>query len=120
MKVLETRRVGEVIVIWLDAPGVRDFGLVDADRDRIDAEMAANDPPRMVIVLDAVEYLTSTGISVLVGLKRRVEAAGGRLVLVGARAHVIELMRVTHLDRVFEFAADEAEAIRRLGGPEAS
>lgn len=120
MKVLETRRVGEVIVIRLDAPGARDGGLVAADRDRLDAEVAAVDRPRVVVALDAMEYLTSTGISVLVGLKRRAEAAGGRLLLVGARAHVMELMRVTHLDRVFEFAATEAEAITRLGGPEAS
>lgn len=120
MKVLETRRVGEVIVIRLDVPGARDGGLLDADRDRIDAEMATVDHPRVVVALDAVEYLTSTGISVLIGLKRRAEAVGGRLVLVGARVHVMELMRVTHLNRVFEFAATESEAITRLGGPEAS
>ena len=47
--------------------------------------------PRVAIDLGAIDYISSTGIALLIGTKRRVEARQGRLVLFGLQPEVLEL-----------------------------
>ena len=57
---------------------------------------------RMVLDLEAVDFLDSTGLGVLIGLLRRIRLAGGDLRVVCTTPHVVELFTVTGLDRVFD------------------
>ena len=50
--------------------------------------------------LGNVEYLTSTVLGHLVGLHKRLHAAGGRLHLENVRPAVRDILRVTMLDQV--------------------
>lgn len=65
---------------------------------------------RMVIDLEAVDFLDSTGLGVLVGVQRRVRAAGGELRVVCTTPHIVELFEITGLDRVFDIRASVGAA----------
>ena len=56
----------------------------------------------MVIDLTAVEFIDSTGLSVLLNALRRVTRAGGRLALVCSNPTVLRLFEITRLDSTFE------------------
>ena len=67
--------------------------------------LALADPPGTRFVsldMSNVEYLTSTVLGHLVGLNRRLLAAGGRLSLENMRPAVKEILRVTQLDQVLD------------------
>lgn len=56
----------------------------------------------LVIDLSEVEFIDSTGLSVLLSVLRRVTQANGRLALVCANPTVLRLFHVTSLDRTFD------------------
>ena len=58
-----------------------------------------------------VQYLSSEVLGILAGLQRKVEQARGRIQLCGLDPLLREMVRITHLDRVFDICDDEAEAL---------
>ena len=57
---------------------------------------------RLVVDLGAVDFLDSTGLSVLVGAHKRLARSGGRLVVANSPDIVARVLSITGLDRVFE------------------
>ncbi len=64
---------------------------------------------RIIIDLDAVDFLDSTGLGVLVGALKRIRTHGGELRLVCTISRVIGVFELTGLDEVFVIA-DSLEA----------
>jgi anti-sigma B factor antagonist len=78
--------------------------------DRIDALLA--DGRRWVVIdLDRVDFIDSTGIGVLVAGLNRLRSVGGRLDLAGPSNRVVKLLRITNLDEVFSLYASVEEAV---------
>ena len=73
--------------------------------------------PRVAIDLSVIDYVSSTGIALLIGTKRRVEAGLGKLVLFGLHHDVLELFQVMKLVGLFEIANDESAALSRFAPP---
>ena len=68
--------------------------------------LADNNPGQQVVLdLAPIEYLTSTVLSHLVRLHKRLLASGGRMTLENIRPAVRDVFRVTLLDRVFHIPA---------------
>lgn len=67
---------------------------------------------RLVVNLDGVEFMDSTGLGVLIGGLKRCREVGGELTLAAPRENVQKVFRITGLDRVFAIHAtvDEATA----------
>jgi anti-sigma B factor antagonist len=57
---------------------------------------------RIVVDMDGVEFLDSTGLGVLVGGLRRVRHHGGALRLVCGQDRIVKIFRITGLDKVFD------------------
>jgi anti-sigma B factor antagonist len=55
----------------------------------------------VVVDMEQVGFIDSSGLGVLVGALRRVKEAGGDLRLVCGRENVIKIFRITGLDKVF-------------------
>jgi anti-sigma B factor antagonist len=65
-------------------------------------EAAVADPPgRVVVDLEEVPVIDSSGVVALVSLWRRMTAKGGSLVVVGARDQPLAVLRLLKLDAVF-------------------
>jgi len=67
--------------------------------------------PHLVVDLDGVDLLDSTGLGVLVGARRRARQAGGDLALVCSEGRLADLLAATDLDRVFTVHRSLAEAL---------
>jgi anti-sigma B factor antagonist len=57
---------------------------------------------RMVIDMSAVEFIDSTGLSVLLNALRRITRSGGRMALVCSNPTVLRLFEITRLDSTFD------------------
>jgi anti-sigma B factor antagonist len=95
---VETRVSGDWAVVDVEgevdvftAPKLREqiIGLLTAGRDRI------------VVNLEKVDFMDSTGLGVLVGGLKRVKEKEGSLALAGAHGTVLRVLTVTGLNSVF-------------------
>jgi anti-sigma B factor antagonist len=70
---------------------------------------------QLVVNLDKVGFLDSTGLGVLVGSLRRVRAHDGSLDLVCTQQRILKILRITGLTEVFGIyeTVDQAIAARR-------
>ena len=69
---------------------------------------------RLVVNFAGVRYLSSEVLGILAGLQRKVDPVRGSIVLCGMDQLLRDMLRITHLDRVFHVCGDEAEALGRM------
>ena len=81
------------------------------DFSRLLTASIANVRTNMVLDLTDVEFIDSTGLSVLLNALRRVTRAGGRMALVCTNPTVLRLFEITRLDSTFDIHAELAPAL---------
>jgi anti-sigma B factor antagonist len=95
---VETRAVGEWTVLDVEgevdvftAPKLREaiIGALDDGKDRL------------IVNLEKVAFMDSTGLGVLVGGLKRVKEKNGELAIAGAQGTVLRVLNVTGLNAVF-------------------
>jgi anti-sigma B factor antagonist len=70
---------------------------------------------RIVLDLKDVTLLASMGLGMLVSMHKLCATQGGRLVVCGLRDDILQLMKLTHLDRILKIAPDREAAIKLVG-----
>ena len=97
-------------------PGTQVFGLVGPLTLRnlfeLQSELrTATPPPLTVIDLTEVPYMDSAGMGLVMNHYVRCQTRGAKLVVVGANNRVLDLFRVTKVDKVLPLVPtlDEAE-----------
>lgn len=114
MSAFTTRDESDVLVVALTDPAsLNDFRNTPV-RDELLELVKTRDEPRLAFDMGKVDYLSSSGVAVLVGLKRRLDAGGGKLVFFRLQPVVLDLLRVMRLDRHLNIAEDEAQALASL------
>lgn len=107
------RRQGEIALLDLDGRLMAGESL-DQLRAAISRELT-NGAREFILNLAKVTMVDSSGIGGLIRNQSAVKAAGGRMKLVGTRENVRHSLKVTRLDRLFEFFDDEAAALAAIG-----
>lgn len=74
-----------------------------------------DDSPTVVLDLTDVDFIDSTGLSVLLNGLRRVTRQQGRMVLVATNPTVLRLFEITRLDSTFDIRSTRDEALRAVG-----
>jgi anti-sigma B factor antagonist len=95
---LATREVAGHAVV--EVRGEVDVYTSSVLRERL-VELIVGGAKRVVVDLDRVDFLDSSGLGVLVGALRRLRTAGGELSLVCSNEKLLKIFRITALDRVF-------------------
>ncbi len=114
MSIFTTRdEEGALLVSFDDASGLNDFRNTPL-RDALFEIIQEREDPRVAIDMDKVDYLSSSGVAILVGLKRRIETRNGKIVLFRLQSIVHDLLQVMKLDRYFVIVDDEKEAVASL------
>jgi anti-sigma B factor antagonist len=101
-------RIQDGIAI-IEAAGDVDVYSAPAFRDQIVSLVEAGHV-HLVVDLDGLEFLDSTGLGVLVGGLKRVRARRGSLRIVCTREHVLKPFRITGLTKVFAIHPSLEEA----------
>lgn len=103
-----------VLVITFDDPQGLNDGRSDAFRLALYELVEDLEQPRVAADLGPVDYLSSSGVAILVGLKRRVDAKQGKLVLFQLHPYVQDVLRITKLVQFFTISPDRPSALAAL------
>ena len=105
---LETRQVDDYTVI--EVGGEIDVYTAPKLRERI-IELVDEGQYHLVVDLEKVEFLDSTGLGVLVGGLKRVRGHDGSLQLVCTQERLLKIFRITGLSKVFAIHGSQSEAL---------
>jgi anti-sigma B factor antagonist len=97
---------------WTVVRASGDLDLTTAPRLREQlVQVITGGQPQIVLDLQSVDFIDSTGLGVLVGLLKRTRSQGGDLRLVSQRTGLRKLLELTALERAFPLAASVDDAI---------
>jgi anti-sigma B factor antagonist len=74
---------------------------------------------QLIVDMEGVEFLDSTGLGVLVGGLKRVRAHEGWIDLVSTQGRILRIFRITGLNKVFSIYDSVADAVAAHGAPPA-
>jgi anti-sigma B factor antagonist len=107
LDIRETSREGVDI---LSLKGRLTVGEASLVREKVSSVIAAGHF-NVILNLDHVEYIDSTGLGALVICFTSLKKAGGALKLVNPNKRNVELLLLTKLHTIFEVFADEQDAV---------
>ena len=105
---LETRQEDGHTII--EVGGEIDVYTAPKLRDKI-TELVADGVYSIVIDMEAVEFLDSTGLGVLVGGLKKVRAHDGSMRLICNQERLLKIFRITGLAKVFAIHGSQADAL---------
>ncbi|NDD27723.1 MAG: anti-sigma factor antagonist [Proteobacteria bacterium] len=70
----------------------------------------------MVINLEGVRYIDSTGLGVLIGALKKVREKNGKIVLICTNPQIKKIFNITGLIKIFDIYKDEEEALGSFAG----
>lgn len=109
---ITTREVDGVTVLALDGRIV--FGEeTHSLREKVKSLLAAG-KKKLVLNMEKVSYVDSTGLGTLVGIRSSVKSANAALRLSSVESRWTQLMQMTQLWPLFDVSPSEAEAVRAL------
>jgi anti-sigma B factor antagonist len=112
---LDVRTVGSHSVV--DVKGEIDVYTAPKLREKL-IELVSEGSYDVVVNLEGVDFLDSTGLGVLVGALKRVKAHDGSLALVCTQDKILKIFKITGLTKVFPIH-DTVEAAASGDGAEA-
>ncbi len=111
MSAFSTHPESDALVVTFEtASSLNDFRN-NTLRDSLYELVDQHGEPRFALDLSKIDYLSSSGVAILVGLKRRVETKGGKIVLYQVQPIVRDLLAVMKLDRFFQIREDQQRAL---------
>ena len=70
---------------------------------------------KVVVDLDQLTLIDSSGVGVLISLFKRVRSGGGQVCFAGVQAQPKEVFRLLRLDRSLDICATVEDALKKLG-----
>lgn len=112
---ISERRQGDSLVITL-AETRLDHMIAAEFRDHV-LRRAAGGAEQLVLDLSAVQFMDSSGLGAIVGIRKRL-GWGVRIVLAGLRSPVYRVFQLARMTEVFTFYTS-ADAAAGMSGPDA-
>lgn len=114
MSSFSIREEPDAIIISIEEPNALNDFRSNSFRESLYEAVRNHEGNRVALDLAQVDFLSSSGVAILVGLKRRLDGKQGKLVLFGVRPIVLDLLHITRLTQFFSFATEEKEALAAL------
>lgn len=78
--------------------------------------VTARNPEGLVLDLDRVDFIDSTGLGVMVGAAKRMRMIDGGFRIVCSQTHLNDLFKITRLDEVFDLYESLEDALSTVPG----
>jgi len=94
--------------------GEIDIKVADALRTELETSLDKSQAQHLVLNLDRVSFIDSSGLGVILGRYKRISSRGGRMAFVGLKPAVKRVLELSGVLRISEVFPSEDEALSRL------
>src|SRR5688500_1349411 len=109
--IITGRTVGDVVILQLEGRLIFDEPGQHLLREEVTG-LVAGGQRRILLDLRGVTHMDSGGVGALAAVSLHVAKRNGSLKLLAPSDRVLRVLRITHLESVFEIFAEEPEAVR--------
>ena len=109
---LEVEDIGDIAVVNFVDKKILDeqnIQMIGDDLFRLVDELGRR---KILLNFGNVEFLSSAALGKLITLNRKVQAVRGKLVLCGIAKEILEVFKITKLDKLFTICPDEQAALQ--------
>ena len=111
---LLTRAQGDVMVVHFLDTRILDVVNINQIAEELSDIVEKKNYTRLLLNLTNVEYLSSAVLAKLIGLHKRLKELRGELRVCSVRDSIMEVFRITKLDKVFDIQSTEEEGLARF------
>jgi anti-sigma B factor antagonist len=108
---LQVEYHGAVVVGTLTDEKILDDTQIQALEGSFMPLIEQNDNIQLIIDFSNVKFLTSSVLGLLIRISKKIYEKGGKLRLCAIDAKIMEVFRITRLDKIFEIFNDQDEAL---------
>jgi len=113
MSQFNLQQIGDSTVVEFTSPSLMDPLELEQIAQQLYKLVDEQDKKQIVLDFEKVQYLSSQAIGILLAMQKKLSASKkGNLVLCGVGARLMELLRITRLDRVLTIKPSQKEAVR--------
>ena len=108
---IEVSKTGDVTVVrFVDRKVLDEESIQELGKELFDLVEVQN-RRQLLLNFANVEFISSATLGKLIVLDRKVKTAKGRLRMCQIRPEILEVFRITKLDKVFDIRDEESEAL---------
>jgi anti-anti-sigma factor len=116
MSSLKSQEIEDVLVVYFtDAKILDEARIQQIGKELMDMATSASQSKKMLLNFQGVQFMSSAMIGKLVLLNKKCKTDGVNLKLCQISPNVLEVFKITRLNKVFEIFADEEKAIKSFG-----
>jgi anti-sigma B factor antagonist len=109
---LEVEDIGDVTVVNFTDKKILDEQNIQVIGEQLFSLVEEVGRRKILLNFGNVEYLSSAALGKLITLHKKLQAAGGQLVLCNIASQIYEVFEITKLDRFFKIRKEEEEALQ--------
>lgn len=109
---LEVEDIGDVTVVSFTDKKILDEQNIQVIGDQLFSLVDELGRKKLLLNFGNVEYMSSAALGKLITLNKKVQGAGGKLVLCNIDANIREVFEITRLDKIFAIKNDEQEGLQ--------
>ena len=109
---LEVEDIGDVTVVSFTDRKILDEQNIQVIGEQLFGLVDESGRKRLLLNFGNVEYMSSAALGKLITLNKKVQAAGGRLILCNIDPQIREVFEITKLDKLFDIRNEEQEALQ--------
>ena len=104
-------QLGDVTLVNFRNASILDGPTVEAIGEEL-YDLVDNQAQRKILLdFSSVRFLSSSMLGVLISMQKKTKSIKGRMVLAGLRPKLREVFKITGMNKLFEFAENESEAL---------
>src|SRR5213080_5143560 len=109
---LEVEDIGDVTVVNFTDRKILDEQNIQVIGEQLFSLVDESGRKKLLLNFGNVEYMSSAALGKLITLNKKVQAAGGRLVLCNIDPQIYEVFEITRLDKFFNIEKEEQAALQ--------
>lgn len=109
---LEVEPIGDVTVVNFVDRKILDEQNIQVIGDQLFSLVEVEGIRKLLLNFGNVEYLSSAALGKLITLNKKLQTAGGRLILCNIDPQILEVFEITKLDKFFNIQKEEQAALQ--------
>lgn len=101
-------------VLIVRVTGEVDMHIADEFRQIVDEALAAHGVKHILFNLEAVNFIDSSGLGVILGRYKKITARGGKVLATNIQPQILQLFELSGLLKIIKLYNSEAEALDEL------
>jgi len=105
---------GNAAIVAFKTASISNVEEIAADSKQIKDFIEEKHPKEVVVDFEGVKFFSSAVLGLLLDIRAKLKTYDGEVVISAINPQLYRVFKITHLDRIFRFFPDKANAVRAV------